>query len=74
LSGLICHWKGDPMEKRFLNEREVAELTGISLSKLRADRSVGRKLFPFVKIGASVRYSLADVLKTMERRTIRLAE
>lgn len=62
------------MEKRFLNEREVAELTGLSLSTLRADRSTSRKLFPFVKIGASVRYSLADVLKTMERRTIRLAE
>ncbi|MGA2938853.1 MAG: helix-turn-helix domain-containing protein [Syntrophobacteraceae bacterium] len=62
------------MEKRFLNEKEVAELTGLSLSTLRADRSMGRKLFPFVKIGAAVRYSLTDVLAAMESRKVRVAQ
>ncbi len=60
-------------EQKFLTEKEVAELTGLALSTLRNDRSLTRKLFPYVKIGKAVRYSLADVLAAMERRKIGLA-
>lgn len=60
------------MQEKFLTEKEVAELTGLALSTLRNDRSLSRKLFPYVKVGKSVRYSLTDVLAAMERRKIRL--
>ena len=62
------------MDEKFLTEREVSALTGLALSTLRNDRSLSRKLFPYVKIGRSVRYSLADVVEAMERRKIGLAE
>jgi len=58
----------------YLNERQVAELTGLALSTLRNDRAFTRKLFPYVKIGRAIRYLRSDVIEAMERRKIGLAE
>lgn len=54
---------------RYLTEKEVAALTGRALQTLRNDRFRGRG-FPYVKLGASVRYPLASVLSAMESRRI----
>jgi predicted DNA-binding transcriptional regulator AlpA len=53
------------MTIKYLNEKQVAEMTGRSLSTLRNERSFGRGI-PYSKVGRSVRYSLADVVKFME--------
>ncbi len=52
--------------EQYLNEREVSEMTGIAVQTLRNDRAGERKLFPYCKIGKSVRYRQADVLAKME--------
>lgn len=49
----------------YLNEFQVSEMTGISLSKLRNDRFFRRGL-PYHKIGKSVRYSYDEVKQFME--------
>ena len=49
---------------RFLTETEVAEMTGISISKLRQDRYRSKGI-PYSKVGCSVRYLLSDVLDFM---------
>jgi len=57
------------MEKEYLNEIEVSELTGRALSTLRNDRQAGRG-FPFVKWGRFVRYRKGDVIEFMESRKV----
>ena len=57
------------IEKQYLTEREVAQLTGRSLSTLRNERHLC-KGFSYVKIGRSVRYPKADVIAFMEARKI----
>lgn len=54
---------------RYLTEKEVAAMTGLSLSNLRNSRFLGRGL-PYVKIGRSVRYNLDDVIEYMESRKV----
>jgi len=54
---------------RYLTEKEVARMTGLSLSTLRNARFHSRGL-PYVKIGRSVRYSLEDVIDYMESRKV----
>lgn len=56
---------------RWLKERQVAEITGISLSTLRKHRAkmIGIR---FTKIGRSVRYSSADVQNFMEAAKVEL--
>jgi predicted DNA-binding transcriptional regulator AlpA len=54
---------------RFIDEREVAALTGFSLSKLRHDRLLRRGI-PFVRAGRAIRYALADVLQYMESNKV----
>lgn len=54
---------------RYLKEKEVADLTGYSLSKLRSDRHQSRGM-PYVKDGKSVRYRLHDVENYMNDRLI----
>ena len=44
-----------------LDDREVAQKTGISRSSWQKDRLTGRSGLPFVKIGRLVRYRLSDV-------------
>jgi predicted DNA-binding transcriptional regulator AlpA len=45
---------------RWLNEKQAAEKTGLSLSKLRNDRSLGQG-FPCSKWGRNVRYREEDI-------------
>jgi len=58
---------------KYLNEREVAELTSRSLSTLRNERSLGLGI-PYSKVGRSVRYSLADVVEFMEAHKVNTNE
>lgn len=53
----------------YLNEQAVAQITGLSLSKLRNDRSRGVGI-PYCKVGRSVRYKLCDVEYFMDSRRI----
>ena len=55
--------------KSILNEKEVAEMLGISLSKLRADRQHSRGI-PFVKIGKRVLYRFDDIEGFLEDNKI----
>lgn len=57
------------LDQKYLNEVQVAEMTGRALSTLRNERArnVG---IPYIKIGRSVRYSLQDVIQFMEARKI----
>ena len=57
------------IKTKYLTEKQVAEITGISLSTLRNERSLGQGM-PYVKLGRSVRYSLHDVIDYMESRRI----
>ena len=54
---------------RWLQEKEVAEITGLSVHTLRAHR-LKRKGIAYCKIGRSVRYSLKDVKNFMETNRI----
>ena len=54
---------------RYLNEKQVSELTGLALSTLRNDRATKRRL-PYCKVGRSVRYDEADVVAYMEAHKI----
>jgi hypothetical protein len=59
------------METRYLNERRVAELTGLALSTLRNDRArAGMRRIPYLKIGKAVRYLETDVIAFMEAHRI----
>ena len=58
------------LKKPYLNEQEVAALTGRSVFTLRNDRFLRRGL-PYLKISSrSVRYMTADVIAGMEARRI----
>ena len=61
------------IEREYLNEKEVAQLTGRALSTLRNERHQG-KGFAYVKIGRSVRYPKAEVIAFMEARKIKTEE
>ena len=54
---------------RYLNERQVSEITGRALSTLRNERSK-RTGIPYYKIGRSVRYNFQDVIQFMESHKI----
>ncbi len=58
--------------KRYLNEKQVAELTSLSLAKLRNDRLYNRGI-PYIKLNKSVRYSLEDVLGYMDGHKVEVA-
>ena len=60
----------DLQKYRFLNENEVAALTGRAVQTLRNDRHRGQG-FPYVKYGRSVRYCLSDVLAAMDSRRVK---
>jgi predicted DNA-binding transcriptional regulator AlpA len=58
------------LEKTYLNEKEVAEVTGRAVSTLRNERFM-RKGLPYLKIGGrSIRYKSEDVIAYMEGRRI----
>ncbi len=54
---------------QYLTERQVAELTGLSLSKLRNDRFLRRGI-PWCKASRTVRYLKSDVIEFFESRKI----
>ena len=54
---------------RYVNEKEVSRITGISCSTLQKHRFM-RKGIPYIKIGKSVFYCLADVYEYMNRNRI----
>jgi predicted DNA-binding transcriptional regulator AlpA len=56
-------------ETKYINERDVNRITGRALPTLRNDR-FNRRGIPYIKLGRSVRYRLADVLEFMESRKI----
>lgn len=64
---------GDPMETqlilRYLGEREVAKILGLSVQTLRNRRFLGHPP-PYVKLGRSVRYLLADILAWAETHKV----
>ena len=65
---------GELLKKPFLNEKEVAAVTGRAVSTLRNERHL-RRGFPYLKIGRrSVRYKLTDILTSMEARRISFEE
>jgi len=55
--------------QRYVDEREVSKITGRALPTLRNDRHKNRGI-PYVKLGRSVRYSIADVVSFMENHKI----
>jgi hypothetical protein len=62
------------LEKPYLNEKEVHEITGRALSTLRNERFMRRGL-PYLKIaGRSIRYRTGDVISFMEQRLITFDE
>lgn len=62
------------LEKPYLNEKEVAAITGRAISTLRNERFM-RKGLPYYKIGGrSVRYKSEDVIAYMESRRITFDE
>ena len=62
------------IKKPFLNEFEVAAITGRAVSTLRNERFM-RKGLPYLKIGGrSIRYKSEDVIAFMEGRRISFDE
>jgi len=55
---------------RLLSDAEVAELLGVTIGTLAVWRCTRRYPLPFIKAGGRVRYSLADVERFLETRTI----
>lgn len=55
--------------ERYIDEQEVARITGRALSTLRNER-FQRRGIPYYKVGRSVRYSLGDVIEFMEKHRI----
>ena len=54
---------------RYINEKEVKQLTGFALQTLRNNRCRGVG-FPYRKIGRSVKYLLQDIIDFMEAHKI----
>jgi hypothetical protein len=57
------------MDPVYLTEKEVSAITKQALSTLRNDRH-HRRGFPYVKLGKSIRYNLADVIERMESNKV----
>ena len=56
---------GPFLDREYLTDKEVAEMTTISVAKLRSDR-MQRKGIPYLKIGRCVRYKNTDVINYMQ--------
>jgi predicted DNA-binding transcriptional regulator AlpA len=58
---------------RYLNEREVSELTGIAVQTLRNQRSSKNpNMIPYIRIGRKlIRYDLRDVHQYMDVHKVR---
>ena len=51
---------------QYLSEKDVAEMTKLSLSTLRSYRCLGKEP-PYLKVGKAVRYRESDIVRFMER-------
>jgi hypothetical protein len=61
---------GELLKKPYLNEMEVAAVTGRAVSTLRNERHLRRGL-PYLKVSKrTIRYKLQDVLSFMEGRRV----
>lgn len=58
-------------EVRWLNEKQVAAITGLSVFTLRNDRCQKRRI-PYYKVGRSVRYLYNDIIEFMGKHMIRV--
>ena len=56
--------------RRYLTPLEVEELTGIKCATLAKARSWKTLKIPFIRVGRSIRYDLADVEKFMAAHRI----
>jgi hypothetical protein len=61
--------KNATQEKKYLNEKEVSERYGLSLSRLRADRFYRRGL-PYHKFSRSCLYRVADIESCLKSHRI----
>jgi hypothetical protein len=57
--------------KMYLNEKQVAEMTGLAVQTLRNWR-FQRRGFNYIRVSKSIRYDLEDVIAFMEERKIRM--
>lgn len=55
--------------KRFIDDKEVARITGRGIQTLRNDRFKGQGI-PYMKFGRLVRYDEAEVIRFVEGRRI----
>ena len=55
--------------KQYLTEKEVSQMIRRALSTLRNDRSCGRGI-PYIKLGRSVRYDMAEVIRVMDEHKV----
>jgi hypothetical protein len=53
-----------------LDDKQAAEILGVSPGTLSVWRCVRRYPLPFVKIGKAVRYRLCDLERFIEERTV----
>ena len=59
----------DKQVKRYLTEKEVSAITGLSVSLLQKMRGQCRGI-PYLKIGKAVRYTIEDVQSFMEAHRV----
>ena len=51
------------------DDKETADILGVSTGTLSVWRSTGRYRLPFIKVGRKVRYRRSDLLAWLESRT-----
>ena len=61
--------RGTDQAPKYIDEKQVSEITGRALQTLCNDRFNGRGI-PYIKLSRMVRYSLQDVIEYMESRKI----
>ena len=59
--------------QKYIDEQEVARVTGRALSTLRNER-FNRRGIPYYKVGRSVRYSLQDAIDFMEAHRVQTGD
>ena len=57
------------MEKQLLSDKELAPILGCSWRHLKTLRD--KRLIPFVKLGRLVRYNPQEVMKALEKITVK---
>lgn len=68
----MCKYLSKSSSTQWLDEKEVAKITSLSISTLQKQR-FHRRGIPYFKIGRAVRYLEGDVIAFMQERRIDLA-